>query len=96
LIVSAGNVLQVSGDVTMSSVGTLFATSIKLQSGAEMVVDMAGLQRVDSSAVSLMLAWLREAQRKQVVLRFDNVPDNLLSLAKLYGVAELLSLHPVV
>lgn len=96
MIVYAGNTLQMSGDVTMSSVSALFASGINLQPNAEVVVDLAGLQRVDSSAVSLMLAWLREAQRKQVVLRFANVPDNLLSLAKLYGVAELLSLIPVV
>ena len=96
MIVYAGNILQMSGDVTMTSVSALFAAGINLQPNAEVVVDLAGLQRVDSSAVSLMLAWLREAQRKQVVLRFTNVPENLLSLAKLYGVAELLSLNPVV
>jgi phospholipid transport system transporter-binding protein len=96
LIVYAGNTLQMSGDVTMSSVSALFATGINLQPNAEVLVDLAGLQRVDSSAVSLMLAWVREAQRKQVVLRFTNVPENLRSLANLYGVAELLSLNPVV
>jgi phospholipid transport system transporter-binding protein len=94
--VYAGNTLQMSGDVTMSSVSALFATGINLQPNAEVLVDLAGLQRVDSSAVSLMLAWVREAQRKQVVLRFTNVPENLRSLANLYGVAELLSLNPVV
>jgi phospholipid transport system transporter-binding protein len=47
---------------------------------------------MDSSAVSLMLVWLREAQRNKTKLRFLNVPDNLLSLAKLYGVADLLPL----
>lgn len=96
MIVNTDKLLQVSGDVTMSSVSALFASGIKLQPNSEMVVDMAGLQRVDSSAVSLMLAWVREAQHKQVVLRFANVPGNLLSLAKLYGVAEILSLNPVV
>jgi phospholipid transport system transporter-binding protein len=47
---------------------------------------------VDSSAVSLMLSWLRTANSKNVKLSFINVPDNLLSLANLYGVAESLSL----
>ena len=56
------------------------------------VVDFSRLGKVDSSAVSLMLVWLREAQRNKVALRFIHVPDNLMSLAKLYGVAELLTL----
>ncbi len=58
-----------------------------------MLIDFARLEKVDSSAVSMMLVWLREAQRNQVNLCFINIPDNLLSLAKLYGVAELLSLN---
>lgn len=87
--------LLVSGDVTMATVGALFRGGLKLRpenAGSNILVDFAQLEKVDSSAVSLMLVWLREAQRNKIDLRFANVPANLMSLAKLYGVAELLPL----
>ncbi len=96
MITRTGDSLQVSGSVTIATVSALFNEGLKLQGGnklsSEMLIDLARLEKVDSSAVSLMLAWLREAQRNKVNLRFANAPDNLLSLAKLYGVAELLPL----
>ncbi len=80
----------------MATVSALFKEGLKLQAGnkvsSEMLIDFAQLEKVDSAAVSIMLGWLREAQRNKVSLRFVNVPGNLLSLAKLYGVDELLPL----
>ncbi len=80
----------------MATVSALFNEGLKLQgdnkASSEMLIDFARLEKVDSSAVSMMLVWLREAQRNKVNLRFVNVPGNLLSLARLYGVAELLPL----
>ena len=96
MITRTGDRLQVSGSVTKATVGALFKEGLQLQenTGARnsLVIDFAQLEKVDSSAVSLMLVWMREAQRSKVSLRFSNIPDNLMSLAKLYGVAELLPL----
>ena len=96
MITLEGDRLQVTGDVTIATVSALFSASLKTSEkgkvSGDMVVDFAKLEKVDSSAVSLMLAWLREAKRSKVNLRFIHVPGNLMSLAKLYGVAELLTL----
>lgn len=97
MIERAGDKLQVSGDVTMATVSALFKEGLNLsrngKAASTLVVDFAQLGTVDSSAVSLMLAWLREAQRSNTQLKFANVPENLISLANLYGVAELLNLN---
>lgn len=97
MIARTGDRLQVSGDVTIDTVNALFKEGLKLsQNGtavANIIIDFAGLKTVDSAAVSLMLAWLREAQRSKATLKFTNVPENLSSLANLYGVAGLLSLN---
>lgn len=86
--------LQVSGNVTIATVSALLNEALKLQGESwpdgKVLVDFAGLEKMDSSAVSLMLVWVREAQRSKMDLHFANVPANLMSLAKLYGVAELL------
>jgi len=92
VITRTGDRLQVSGNVTMTTVSALFNEGLKPEAGSNMVIDLAQLEKVDSSAVSMMLVWLREAQRNKVTLHFSNVPGNLMSLAKLYGVAELLPL----
>lgn len=88
------NIMRVSGRLTMETTVELFRKGVKLKEGVtDLVVDMAQVDAVDSSAVSLMLSWLRAAQRGKVRISFINVPENLLSLTSLYGVAESLSLH---
>ncbi len=46
---------------------------------------------IDSSAVACMLAWKRQALKSGIPLKFDNLPENLVHLIRLYGVTELLS-----
>ena len=92
MIARDGNRVKVSGRLTMATAAELFNSGLQPNGEAALVVDMAQVEAVDSAAVSLILAWLREAQRRQVTLCFSHVPDNLLSLARLYGVAELLPL----
>lgn len=83
--------MQVSGPVTIESARALFAEGLKSPPNSKLVIDFSQLEKVDSAAVSLMLVWLREAQHNSISLCFANVPDNLSSLSKLYGVAELLA-----
>jgi phospholipid transport system transporter-binding protein len=89
----AENVLALTGPLTMNTITGIFAKGLPLPAGnSELVVDFGKVEAVDSSAVSLMLSWLRTAKSKNVKLSYINVPDNLRSLANLYEVAESLSL----
>ncbi len=54
------------------------------------MVDLAQVDAVDSSAVSVLLQWSRLSRENGVQLSFINLPPNLLSLANLYDVAEVL------
>lgn len=53
-------------------------------------LDLGNLEAVDSGAVSVMLAWRRAAQKAGQPLHLKNLPPNLTSLTKLYGVCDLL------
>lgn len=64
-----------------------------VQGDGGITLDFTQVDAVDSAAVSLMLVWLRAAQQKKIPLSFINVPENLLSLTHLYGVAESLPLQ---
>ena len=88
-----GNHFQVSGPLTMDAVAALLDSSLRLDGQSAVVVDLGKVEAVDSAAVSLLLSWLRRAQRDHVSLCFSNVPDNLMSLARMYGVAELIPLY---
>lgn len=55
-------------------------------------VDLSEVVEVDSSALSVLLAWLRTAGERGTSLRIAHPPANLISLAALYGIVELLPL----
>jgi phospholipid transport system transporter-binding protein len=56
-------------------------------------IDFSGVTNVDSSAVALLLEWRRRAHERNVALDFVKLPPNLLALAQLYGVAEIIQPH---
>lgn len=82
--------MMVSGDVTIETVPALFAQGLHHLGSKDLVVDLSQTQAVDSAAVSMLLALQRAAQNRQRALQIVNLPENLLSLAKLYGVEEML------
>ncbi len=54
--------------------------------------DLSAVKEVDSAAVALLLAWHRAAQKQGKTLSVTGLPDDIRSLAKLYGVDDLLGL----
>ena len=83
---------MVSGRLTMDTIGASFAEALLPLEGKNWVVDLAQVEAADSAAVSMLLSWVRNAQRHGATLSFVNVPENLRSLADLYGVADALPL----
>ena len=90
MILQDGDNYRIQGRITIANANALLTEGLKLFVRDGLVVDLSQLEEVDSSAVSLLLEWLREAQRNQRKLRFSNLPDNLKSLATLYGVLDLI------
>jgi len=82
--------MVMQGDLDMDTVPALYATGLKRLSSKDLQVDFAQVESVDSAAISMLLGWARAAQRGQRTLRVRNLPDDLLSLAHLYGVADLI------
>jgi phospholipid transport system transporter-binding protein len=84
---------------TLQSLTSLTVLNAKsaLQQGADAikagqtVFDLRNVKAVDSAAVSVMLAWQREAHDAGFKLKLENLPTNLKNLTKLYGVCSLVS-----
>ena len=80
----------VQGPVTANNVLSLLAQGAERFTGSRVTVDLSGVTEVDSSALSLLLEWRREAVRNGREISYHNLPASLRSLADLYGVTELL------
>ena len=90
MIKREGDRIVVSGPLTLSSVAAaLDEGNAAIAEGAR-TVDLGEVGELDSSALALLLAWLREAKRRDASLSFTRRPEGLTTIARLYGVAELL------
>jgi len=82
--------MVLQGNLNMDTVPALYATGVQRLSGEDLLVDFSQVESVDSAAVSMLLGWERAAQRAARELRVKGLPEDLLSLARLYGVDQLL------
>lgn len=91
---ASGEVLALTGALSFDTLPGVLGESATFTARTDLpdrlTIDFAGITGVDSSAVALLLEWRREAQRLGKKLEFVNLPANLLALANLYGVAELI------
>ena len=86
------NMLQITGIVYYNNVVELRALGEKaILAGADsMQVDLAGVQKMDSSIASLLCCWLRYAKLKQKMLVFKHPSQDLLNLLNLYGIKNMI------
>lgn len=84
--------IMVQGAITIDDVVTITQRGITLFDQHESIVDLAQVTEVDSSAISMLLEWLRAARKKGLHVQFINLPANLESLIQLYGVVELIAI----
>jgi phospholipid transport system transporter-binding protein len=89
---AAGNgCFQVTGPVVFATAGSLLASSHDLFAGTGPIrVDLAGVTRVDSSALALLIEWLRLARFGGREISFEGIPEKLRSIARLCGVEDMI------
>lgn len=85
-----GERMVVSGPLTLEGAAAALRQGNQAIAAGARTVDLAGVAELDSSALALLLAWLREARRHRRELTIANLPQGLSTIARLYGVAELL------
>ena len=84
---------MVSGPVTLSNVGGLLEEGRRHLAEGVRTVDFGEVTEMDSAALALCLAWLRDARAAGGAITFSNLPESLQTIARLYGVHSLLPLH---
>ena len=82
--------MMVSGPVTLANAAALLDEGRRHLAEGVRSVDLGEVTELDSSLLALALAWLREARAAKREVAFANPPEAMQTLARLYGVEELL------
>jgi len=91
--ISDDRVLKLSGDLLFSTVTGLrddLLTAIASQGEGALTLDLAGVERVDSSALSLWLCCQRQARKAGGEITVRNLPRDMRSIADLVGLDDYL------
>ena len=87
-----GRRMVVGGPVTLSNVASVLEEGRRHLDEGVRVVDLSEVSEMDSSLLATLLAWLRDSKAKERELSFANLPESLQTIARLYGVLDLLPL----
>jgi phospholipid transport system transporter-binding protein len=81
----------VSGNLTFSSIDKKTTKSFAfLQGRGTVTLDFSDVSKTDSAGLALIVEWIKYARRKRILLLFENIPGQLLTIAKLSGFEQLL------
>jgi phospholipid transport system transporter-binding protein len=85
-----GRKITVSGPLTLATAARLLEEGRQHLAEGVRSVDLAEVTELDSAALAVALAWLRDARAAKRELAFTNPPEALQTLSRLYGVEDLL------
>ena len=88
----------IAGGLAIAGPLTIATASVYVESAREhwpeegdATIDFAGVTEADSAALALIFKWQRDAEKKGRRIHCVNIPANVITLAKLYGVDDLYS-----
>lgn len=86
--------IEVSGPMLMADASRMLAEGEMAMASLSLACfDLTAVTEMDSSALAVIFGWMRAAQASAKSVRLVNPPQNLLNLAEVYGVADLLPQH---
>lgn len=81
----AGNFI-IDGDLTFSTIDRQTVKSFAfLKKAKHVTIDLSRVSSTDSAGLALMIEWIKYARDHKIQLRFKNIPEQLLNLARLSG-----------
>lgn len=77
------------GRLTFASIDKETPRSFGYLKGIDSIcIDLAQVEATDSAGLALMVEWIRISRMSRVQLRFKNIPEQILALAKLSGLDQ--------
>ncbi len=88
-----GGRYAVEGELSFASVSALLRQGSALFAGQPAIeLDLAGVRRADSAGLALLVEWLSQAKRLGRRLSFRHVPEQILRMARVGGLEDILPL----
>ncbi len=85
----------VSGDINFASAVSLWNDSLPLLSKSkELIFDFSGVIHANSSALALLIEWIKYAKQNNKSISFIKLPEQLRSIAAVGGIDKLLMETP--
>lgn len=89
----AGRVV-VTGELTFATARDARQLGVLVLEGSaapDIVIDCKGVARADSAGLAVLLDWLAWGRRKSRTVKFENLPDSLVAIARISEVDGLLT-----
>jgi phospholipid transport system transporter-binding protein len=77
--------------IANENVASLLEQGLAAIRSGDVDFDLSSVEKCNTAAVAMVLAWQREANARGAVLRLTGLPGDLESLAQLYGVETLVN-----
>ena len=88
----SGNQVKLSGELDFETVAEqLRNPSIRFDAG-DLSVDLCEISRFNSASLALLLEWMKIAQQKGSQIKYHNAPEQLMAIARAYGLDQELPL----
>jgi len=84
------NLWKLSGSITYDEIPSLIEKTKNFNWSDSIQIDLSQVKQVDTSALSLIFELKRNAKKHNHSVMINTPPKNLLKLAKLYGVEDLI------
>lgn len=86
--------LAIAGDLSFATVPRLWDRWRTLAEGRQTLdVDLRDVQRADSAGLALLIEALRRARQTGQSVRFFNIPAQMLTMARVSGLEDILPLQ---
>ena len=85
---------RIVGDMNFASAPALLSQGRNLlQFGGDLSIDMGGVDHADSAGLALLLEWLDLSRSSKGNIRFKNIPEALMDIARVSNVYDMLSIE---
>ena len=86
--------LEIHGDLSFDSVPGLWEyCCARFSERNELDIDLSQVERSDSAGLALLVECLRQANQRGKVLRFFNIPAQMLAIARVSSLDQVLPLQ---
>ncbi len=96
LAIDPSGQIQITGVLDYDTVPALW-TQYRTQLASLPVweIDLANVERSNSAGLALLITWLREARQQEKPVRLLNIPEQMLQIARVSDLEEMLSTESV-